>query len=183
MANSFVHFITSHIHPEHLTLKGVVAYILHSNIINLIIVAIFLVWIFKKFSIISAVDKVIEDIKAALSQAEQKREGAIQELKDVKNQVKNLDQTKKEIVSETEKTAGLLKDKISEETKALVFEIEKNTEKFLEAEQKMTTETISREVAQKALDIAQEHIKKAINDDMQQKYIDEFIDNLDETKV
>ena len=160
-----------------------IGYILHSNIINLLAVAVFLVWLVKKFNLVGIIDGKIEQIKSFVKNAEQEREQAIAELKEVKNKVKNISEEKKEITQEAHKTADMYREKIEAETVQSLQEIEKNTEKFLDAEQKSLKESIGREVAQDALEIAKEHIKHAINDDMQKKYINDFIDSLDGMKV
>ena len=160
-----------------------IGYILHSNIINLLAVVVFLVWIVKKFNLVGVIDNRIEEIKSFIQNAEQSREQAILELKEVKNKVKNIPQEKREITEEAYKTANMYREKIESETVLSLQEIEKNTEKFLDAEQKSLKELISREVAQDAVNIAEEHIKQAINDDMQKKYINDFIDSLDEMRV
>ena len=160
-----------------------IGYILHSNIINLLAVAVFLVWLVKKFNLVGIIDGKIEQIKSFVKNAEQEREQAIAELKEVKNKVKNISEEKKEITQEAHKTADMYREKIEAETVQSLQEIEKNTEKFLDAEQKSLKESISREVAQDALEIAKEHIKQAITDDMQKKYINDFIDSLDEMTV
>ena len=160
-----------------------IGYILHSNIINLLAVVVFLVWIVKKFNLVGVIDNRIEEIKSFIQNAEQSREQAILELKEVKNKVKNIPQEKREITEEAYKTADMYKEKIDSETVQSLQEIEKNTEKFLDAEQKSLKESISREVAKDAVSIAEEHIKQAINDDMQKKYINDFIDSLDGMRV
>ena len=160
-----------------------IGYILHSNIINLLAVAVFLVWLVKKFNLIGIIDNKIEQIKSFVKNAEQEREQAIAELKEVKNRVKNISEEKLEITKEAQKTADMYKEKIEAETVQSLQEIEKNTEKFFDAEQKSLKESIGREVAQDALEIAKEHIKHAINDDMQKKYINDFIDSLEGMKV
>lgn len=160
-----------------------VAYILHSNIINLAAVAAILVWIVKKFNLVDAVTKKIDEIKTMIQTAEKQREKAIEELKSAKNRVKNIESERKEITSEAQKTADLFKEKIEVETLQSLKDIEKNTEKFLDAEQKMMKESMSTEVAKEALEIAKTHIKQAINNDMQKKYINDFIDSLDGIKV
>lgn len=160
-----------------------IGYILHSNVINLLAVVVFLVWIVKKFNLVGVIDNRIEEIKSFIQNAEQSREQAILELKEVKNKVKNIPDEKKEITDDAYRTANMYKDKIESETILSLQEIEKNTEKFLEAEQKSLKEIIGREVAQDAVSIAEEHIKQAINDDMQKKYINDFIDSLDEMRV
>ena len=160
-----------------------IGYILHSNIINLLAVVVFLVWIVKKFNLVGVIDNRIEEIKSFIQNAEQSKEQAILELKEVKKKVKNIPQEKREITEEAYKTADMYKEKIDSETVQSLQEIEKNTEKFLDAEQKSLKESISREVAKDAVSIAEEHIKQAINDDMQKKYINDFIDSLDGMRV
>ena len=160
-----------------------IGYILHSNIINLLAVAVFLVWLVKKFNLIGIIDNKIEQIKSFVKNAEQVREQVIAELKEVKNRVKNISEEKLENTKEAQKTADMYKEKIEAETVQSLQEIEKNTEKGLDAEQKSLKKSIGREVAQDALEIAKEHIKQAITDDMQKKYINDFIDSLDGMKV
>ena len=92
-----------------------IGYILHSNIINLLAVAVFLVWLVKNFNLIGIIDNKIEQIKSFVKNAEQEREQAIAELKEVKNRVKNISEEKLEITKEAQKTADMYKEKIEAE--------------------------------------------------------------------
>lgn len=160
-----------------------VAYILHSNIINMFFVAWFIVWIFKKFKIVSLIENKRDDITQVIMASEDEKEFSEQELKDAKKHVKSLDKEVREILLEAKNSAEAMYTKIKSDTKKRTDEIHTSLDKMIESEKKSASEKLAHNLTESAFEVAESHIKRSLNDEMHNKYIDNFIDSLDEKKV
>lgn len=159
------------------------ALIYHSNVLNFILVIVFLVWIARKTHIFSAITEKQNAINKKLTNAENEKKRAELELNDTKKLVANLDQEEKKIIKEAKEIASSLSDRINIETNIESEEIHKKAQKIIETEKIMASSEVMQDVSRAAFIIAEEHIKQAIDDRLHKKYIDEFIDDLDNLKV
>ena len=57
------------------------------------------------------------------------------------------------------------------------------TQKTLNTEREMTVNQIRKNITDAAFFVAEDHIKNTINNDLHQKYINEFIDSLQDIKI
>lgn len=154
-----------------------------ANVFNFVLVLVFLFWIFKKINLLSGIDSKTDVIKQRIINAEENKNRSENEyevtrknVEDVGNEVKNIENNAAEISS------SLAKSIINEAHVEATY-IEKNSERIIEGEKETTAILLSNNLTKAAFDIAEEHIKQAIDDRLHKKYIDEFIENLNNVKV
>ena len=182
---------TTHVAAEHATAQGAevvhhmsfVDYIFHSNVINIILVAIFVVWLCKKANIIGILKSRQEQVKQNIIKAEESKIDAEKKLEEAKENVKDLDKKTAQIMSDAENSALSMSEKIKQDTEQKIEEIEKNLQKTIKVEEKSAAEEILKGASKEAFEIASSKIKDALNDELHHKYITNFIDSIDEAKV
>ena len=160
-----------------------VAYILHSNIINMIFVFCFLVWMLKKIDIIGILKSSQEKIKETISKAEEEKAIAQKNLQQAKENVKDLEQQVKKILIDAKNSAESIYEKIQNDTEEKVEEIQKNLNRMVEVEEKSATEEVITHLSKEAYELAETKIKDSLTDELHHKYINNFIESLDDEKV
>lgn len=155
----------------------------HSNIINFIIVVVFLIWVTGKSETFSIIAKRREDIKQKIKNAEKEKSISEEELETVKKRLSNTDQEVQDIIKDAHQIADSLADRIRKETDTAVKEANNKAERTIEIEKTVASNKVMQNISQAAFFIAEEHIKQAIDERLHRKYIDEFIDNLENLKV
>lgn len=179
----------SHHAAEHVAQHGhhgefdLVAYILHSNIINILFVAWFILWIFRKFDIISKIKEKRDTVAQIIAASEEEKSMAEDELQDAKSHVKNLDKEVRSVLLEAKNSAEAMYEKIKSDTKKRADEIQSSLERMSDAEKKSASEELSQKLTEEAFGVAEKHIKNSLTDEMHNKHINDFIDSLDEKKV
>lgn len=167
-------------HSEHMSFLG---YILHSNVINMIFVFCFLVWIAKKVDILGILKNSQEKIKETILKAEEEKATAQKNLQQAKENVKETEEQVKQILLDAKNSAESIYEKIQNDAKQKVEEVEKNLIRMVEVEKKSAAEEIVTHLSKEAYELATNKIKTVLNDELHHKYINNFIDSLDEEKV
>jgi F0F1-type ATP synthase membrane subunit b/b' len=175
-----VQHAATHGGAEHMSF---VAYILHSNVINMIFVFCFLIWILKKSDILGVLKNVQEKIKETILKAEEEKAIAQKNLQQAKENVKDLEKQVEKILVEAKSSAESIYEKIQNDAQQKVEEIEKNLNRMIEVEEKSATEEIVTHLSKEAYELATNKIKDALGNELHHKYINNFIDSLDEKKV
>lgn len=159
------------------------SYIFHSNIINMVFVFCFLVWILKKVDIVNLLKNRQEKIKETISKAEAEKAAAQKNLQQAKENVKDLEEQVQKILVDAKNSAESLYEKIQNDTQQKVEEIETNLNRMVEVEEKSATEEVITHLSKEAYELATSKIKDSLTDDLHNKYINNFIDSLDNEKV
>ena len=178
--NEAAQHVATHGGAEHM---GFVSYILHSNVINMIFVFCFLVWMFKKANVLGILKNSQEKIKAKIVKAEEEKSTAQKNLQQAKENVKDLEEQVKKILFEAKNSAESIYEKIQNDTEEKVAEIQKNLNRMLEVEKKSATEEVVTHLSKEAYKLAKVKIKESLTDELHHKYINNFIDSLNEEKV
>ncbi len=175
-----VQHAATHGGAEHMSF---VAYILHSNIINMIFVFCFLIWILKKANILGVLKSVQEKIKDSILKAEEEKATAQKNLQHAKENAKATEEQVGKILTDAKNSAESIYEKIENDAKQKVEEIEKNLNRMIKVEEKSAKEEIVTHLSKEAYELATNKIKDALSDELHHKYINNFIDSLDEKKV
>lgn len=162
---------------------GVMDTILFSNIINVLFVVILFIWLFRKFNLLSFIGKRRNEILETIKNLEEEKEIKQRQLEQVKTKIKNVDQETAKMIKESEQVAKSISERIINEAKEEAADLNKKAHSLIETEGKVAQNQLTNEVTTAAFAIAEDHIKEAIDENMQYKYINEFIDNLDSIKV
>ena len=155
----------------------------HSNLINFILMLVFLVWLARKTQIFSALSRKRNTIIEQIRISESEEVNAENELADAKRQVARADEEVHKIVEEAKEIADSLAKRIHKEADIEANEVHNKAKRMIKAEYAMASNDVMQDVSKAAFYIAEEHIKQAIDERLHKKYIDEFIDDLDNLKV
>lgn len=158
-------------------------YILHSNVINMIFVAAFIIWVAKKADLIGILKSRQEQVIQNITKAEEAKIEAQKVLEEAKESIKGLDAQVAQIMGEAKVSAASMSEKIQQDTEQKLEEIHKNLQKTIDVEEKSAAEEILRGISKEAFELASGKIKTALNDELHHKYINDFIDSIDEAKV
>ncbi|MDD3150487.1 MAG: hypothetical protein PHV68_06600 [Candidatus Gastranaerophilales bacterium] len=158
-------------------------YIFHSNIINFLIVLAFIIWLVKKFNIIGQIDKKRVQIENEILSSKEKQKQSEVILEQSQKNVEDIGIKTDEILKNSKELVSNLVEKVHNETETQVKSIENRTSLNIETEKKRANEDVSKIVSKAAFIVASEHITKAIDDEMHEKFIDNFIENIENMKV
>ena len=159
-------------------------YIFKSNVINFVLVVLFLYWLlFIKINIIEFLENKSNEIINTIRQAENKKTDAIQKLKNTKDSLKNIDIEMDKIVFDAYNIADDIKTKSKEKTKNEVANIEERTIALEKAHQSKAREEVSRKVAIASILVAKEYIENSLDEATHKELIYNFINDLDNMRV
>lgn len=158
-------------------------YIFHSNIINMLVVFSFLVWLFKKFDLLKILKSYSEEIDQEIKKVEQDKRMAQSVLQEMKESSKEIKRNINRIINDAKSSAQVMANRIDYEKEQRINEIHQNLNKMIEIESKSMKEQITQDFSEKVYLQAEEKIKQKLNEDLHNKFINDFIDNLDEKQV
>lgn len=153
--------------------------ILESNLVNFIIMMSILVLIFKKAKLGNFIDKMADDIRNSVMTSSEAAKKAINEYKEAKKSTKNLQAEKNEIITRAKTSALNIEDSAKER-----LQIEqKNIDNKCAAQVQNVIEKAKSNTASEILDLvselAEDEVKKRLDDTMQRRLIQKSINELD----
>ncbi len=154
-------------------------YILHSNLINFLIMLSILVLIFKKANLGSFINILADNTKNSVNKSAQEVQTAFSEYKKTKKESKTLDNKKEEIMQNAKQIAEKLTLQSEQETLQKQEVLENNFQKFKTSHLKQKTQNITEELQSAIYEVALTSVKKMMNDKMQKKLILDSLDELD----
>jgi F-type H+-transporting ATPase subunit b len=158
-------------------------YIFHSNVINMVFVAAFIIWVSKKADLFGMLKARQEQVLQTITKAEEAKAEAEKILKEAKESTKGLNSQVAQIMGEAKVSAASMSEKIQQDTEQKLEEIHKNLQKTIDVEEKAAADEILQSISKEAFELASGKIKNALNDEMHHRYISNFIDSIDEVKV
>ncbi len=114
-------------------------------------------------------------IEEEINELEQKKADAEKKLAEYQTKFKNLDQESKQIVEDYIKQGEEAKARILAEAEAQAEKLEDMAKRNIEQEFKAAKTKLQQEIAEKAMDKAEEVIKASISSDDQDKLVDEYL--------
>lgn len=163
------------------TISNIWKTVVESNLFNFIIFVAILTWIFKKINVADMISSLQKKIIKILDDVKKNHDEAKNELENASKAVKNLDSELKTIVEEASKSASVIGDKILDEAKKQIENIESNAEKIISAEEKMLISKLTKNTSKASVKIAKDNIVQVLEQTptLHEKYINESIDELD----
>src|SRR5574344_552335 len=158
--------------------------IVESNVFNFIFFIVFFVWVFKKVNISAMITNLQQKIVNVIDLAKKEKEQSVVALNSAEDSVKNLENDLKVILDEAEKSAEVMSEKISAETEKQIENIELNSKKVIEAEEKFLTSSLIKIASKNSVENAKNKILNQLvqSPELHEKYINESIDELDRLK-
>jgi len=161
--------------PENSTMN----LILHSNLFNFLIVILFIVWVIKKANLAELIAKKQAEIAELIKNALEEKKIKQNHLLVTKTKVSNVKQEVLNIIDEGEQVANNISESILEDAEKQSEDMHKKAVVSVNNQKQMVSSDVRVKISNAAFYIAEEHIKQAIDERLQKKYIDEFINNLD----
>jgi len=153
--------------------------ILHSNLLNFIIVIIFLIWVIRKANLSELIAKKQAEIAEMIKNAIEEKNIKQNQLLTTKTKVANVKQEALKIIDEGEQVANNLSESIIDDAEKQAEDMYKKAVLSVNNEKQMVFSEVRSKITGAAFYIAEEHIKQAIDERLHRKYIDEFINDLD----
>lgn len=116
-----------------------------------------------------------QGIKDQLNELELQKQQAERQLAEYKSKLARLDQEVEKIIAEYVKDGEAVKAKIIEEAKASAENLQEQAKKNIEHEFQKARQELKAEMAEQAVAMAEELIKKNIKDEDQKRIIDEYL--------
>lgn len=159
--------------------------ILHSNLINFIIMIAIFAFIAYKMKVKQKIDAAHKGEKQVILNSDSEKEKSIFALKEIKNSIKTLGDEIEKIFNDGKKIIEDLENSVKNEISEIEETFNKNGEKMLSVEEEKAKHQIKIELARKSVEIAEKKLKDALlaNRDLHKKIIDNAIKELDEIKI
>ena len=156
--------------------------ILHTNLINFIIVLSLLVLISKKINLGSLIDKMATDVQNKIEKSTADATDAIKQYKETKKSVQDTPKIQEEILESAQRSASKLKAKIEQKANEREKEIQYKVEMFFKSQKEKSKRMTIKEIYLACVDLAQEEIIKRLDEKMHKKLINNSIEELESIK-
>ncbi len=159
--------------------------ILHSNIINFIIMLALFAFIIAKLKVGQKIEDMRASIQRKVEESEAVKNEAEKDFENVKESLANIDDELNSIIKKAEDAAKAFEEKSKEDLNRAVDSIKQNIEKQIHSEENHIQASLMRNVSESSVEIAQRQIKSALDRDKQlhRKYIEDFINSIDKIDV
>jgi F-type H+-transporting ATPase subunit b len=154
--------------------------IIHSNIINVLIAAIFLIWVFKRFKLLSILDKRQAQVIKDLKDAEAKREKALQELDVLEKRSLKLREEVEIILDEAQKSAEMVGQSILHNAEEEARKLMDNAQKRIALESRTAARELETRLMQEAIYAAQQLLENTLDEADKHRSIEDFVQSLPE---
>jgi F0F1-type ATP synthase membrane subunit b/b' len=153
--------------------------ILNSNLLNFIIVIVFLIWVIRKANLSTLITQKQNEIVESIKNAEDEKKIKQNHLLVTKTKVSNVKQEVLKIIDEGEQVASNISESILDDADKQSEDMNKKAAASIKNEKQVVSGEVMTKIMGAAFYISEEHIKQAIDERLHRKYIDEFINNLD----
>ena len=159
--------------------------ILESNTFNFIVLLVLIVIVMQKLHIKEAVEKLKNDIVYEIESSKLAKENAHKHLAEAKSKIEHIEDEISEKLALASKQAGNAAASIAENIERKVRQIENNTIKVIEAEEKTLVTNLTADISRRAVKLASNYIKLMFEKapQLHNKYIEESINELDKVRI
>ena len=157
------------------------ANILHSNLINFVIMIVIIALILRKINVKDNIDNQHKKIKDSINKSQEEVKTALKNYENAKDKLDNVHIETEKIVENAKNVLENLEQKHKNELEDIKAYFEKNLTKEIEREKQNTLNDITLSVAKASAALSYDNIKQTLeqNPNLHQKYIDECINSID----
>lgn len=157
------------------------ANILHSNLINFVIMIVIIALILRKINVKDNIDNQHKKIKDSINKSQEEVKSALKSYENAKEKLDNVHIETEKIVENAKNVLENLEQKHKNELEDIKAYFEKNLTKEIEREKQNTLNDITLSVAKASAALSYDNIKQTLkqNPNLHQKYIDECINSID----
>ena len=155
--------------------------ILHSNLINFLIVLSLLIVIVNKLNLKEKIETLRDEIKTYVDASVQEKEVAEQNLTSIKQKIEDLPSQIKDIQISTDNSVKSIGEKIKADIQEQKQDISNNAERIFNLEMKKFKQKLTSALSEKSVEIARDNAVNQLkqNNELHNKYIDNAIEELD----
>jgi|GEM_PF-1472884 len=159
--------------------------ILHSNIINFILMIAFFALLFAKLNVKGKVDDAHAKQKQVIKDSENNKEKSIFELKGIRESVKNLGAELEKITNDGKEIIANLKRLTKQELQQIEEGFKKSAARIFGVQEENAKHETKTHLAKKGVEIAEGKLKEALARDkkLHKKFIDDAINELDGIEI
>ena len=159
--------------------------LLQSNIFNFILVVAIIVYLVRKFNLKQKIEKLTNEIKSYVDESEKEKLDAEKELKNINDKIEKLPSEIDNINRSADNSVKSLSEKIRIETESQKQDILNNAERLLNLETKKFKSKLVGILSEKSVELVQQNTINQLNSnqDLQKKYIDNAISELDRINI
>lgn len=157
---------------------GLWGYILESNVINVAIVLLFLVWLLNKIKIGQLIHGRRQSISQSLQEAEAKRDKALEQLDQLEKRLASLEQEANKVVTEAEQSAQEMARRIVEQAEVDAAKLLEQANKRSQLELKQAALTLEKRLMHEAIVATREFLSATLSDQDKRKSVEVFLDEL-----
>lgn len=159
--------------------------ILHSNIINFVLMIVLLALIFWKVDVKGKVDDAHAQHKQIIKDSENDREKSIFELKGIRESVKNLAEELEKITNDGKQIIADLKKLTKTELTEIEEGFKRSMARIFGVQEENAKHETKALLAKKGVEIAEDKLKNALKSDkkLHKKFINDAINELDEIEI
>lgn len=153
-----------------------------SNVVNIILVALILGFLAKKFNLIGGIDAQRAKIGDEIQSIENQKKEALAQLEEAKRRTANLKSEVDEILSAARESAEALSAQILSDAKSESSKIVENARKRVELEQRASIKELEKRLLNDALLDARSELANTITAQDQKRSVETFLDELSQLK-
>ena len=156
-------------------------YIVETNTLNFIVLAIILLFAFKKINLPEMISKLQQNIENAVNESNLAKTKSQEALKIAEEKMENVDKEVENIIEDTQKTAQIVSKNIISQADEQIKTIDNNKNKAIENETNKTKRTLSDIVAKTSVTLLRKNLENKLKEDknLHQVFIDEAITELE----
>lgn len=160
-------------------------YILHSNIINFIIMLWILYAIIKKINLGKTLEQSIENVNSNIQKSDKDKHESQITLNKAKELIDKLPEDIKTLEQTSQQKVEIFTTKITENTQKTIFNLEKNIDRAISIEEKKISNLMSEKTSKASIELAKQHILKQLeeNPELHNQFIMNSLDELDKVKL
>ncbi len=159
--------------------------ILHSNLLNFILMLVILAWIIKKAKIADSIEEGRKLTENKVSNSINEKDNSYKELRDAQLAVDNLEQEVEKVFDSAKNNLKTIEEKIESDAKKQVLTIESNIDRIVISEVNKTKLNLSKGVSNASVKLAQANIEKILESDesLHKKFILDSINEIDKVEL
>lgn len=156
--------------------------ILHSNLLNFLLVVVILTVAFKKLNLAGGIDTAQEKIAQDIAAVEKQKQDALHQLEEIKNRTANLKIEVEEILSGARASAEALSAQILADARQESAKIVENAKKRMELEQRASIKELEARLLNDALSDARADLARSLTASDQRRSVEDFLAQLPSLK-
>jgi len=162
-----------------------VKYILSSNIINFILMAAILVWIFVKFNMGEILPKAIETVKDKIQKSDAEKSRAQKILDEAKALIDRLPQDVETLEKNSAQKIEVFKEDLENNAQKTIEGLQQSIDRALAIEEKKISNVLTDKTSIASVELAKQHIINVLNSnpDLHNQFIQNSLDELDRVKL